>query len=362
MKQSTKLAIAALAAIGFSNSSASAAATQWVDVACGNSNSFLLDKKGNLWTTGFGGTGTLGFKVFSLANLNGYITSWKKTKAQVSSISTAFFTTFAILKNGNLVGSGGTGMGDTGISKPVGAKWKTLMDKVVFADTDSLHSILIRTDGSVWTTGVGINGELGNNIDLSEIPPFSNSIRKEDRWTHVFEHASSASVFSSGSAIITTDGMLMVTGQLGNLSTSTWTPITDNIQSLSKGTELFAIDKSGNLLSFSASTTAPNGVAWQIEMSGIRSVASNSKQTFAVTTQGELLGKGENTEGELGVGDAKPRTDWAPVLDRVAKVAACTNHSLALRTNGEIWATGDNSQGQFGDPKIPSGLAWVRIK
>lgn len=86
------------------------------------------------------------------------------------------------------------------------------------------------------------------------------------------------------------------------------------------------------------------------------------EQTFAITTQGELLGQGGNSEGELGIGDVKPRAGWTSVLNQAARVAACAKHSLALRANGEIWATGDNSQGQFGDPKIPSSLNWVRIK
>lgn len=361
MKQSTKLAIAALAAIGVSTSSASVAATQWVDIACGNDNSFILDDKGNLWATGFGATGGLGFQIFGPRSFQTSIPSWRKTNTQIKTVSATTLSTLAIFKNSTLIGAGGSGMGVFGISKSAGKHWVALRKNVVATDIQGFHSILLQADGSVWTTGIGVSGELGNGVDLGTVD-FNNPTRKVTQWTRVLDNARAVAVYTSSSAAITKNGVLMVTGEIGGLLTSTWTPITDNIQSLSKGTELFAIDKNGNLLSFSASTTAPNGVIWQIEMSGIRSVASNAKQTFAVTSQGELFGRGDNSEGELGVGDAKPRTDWTPVLDQVSKVTACTNHSLVLRTNGEIWATGDNSQGQFGDPGIPSSLAWVRIK
>ncbi|HYO74418.1 MAG TPA: chromosome condensation regulator RCC1 [Archangium sp.] len=64
---------------------------------------------------------------------------------------------------------------------------------------------------------------------------------------------------------------------------------------------------------------------------------------------GRLYTWGQNTQGQLGLGDATARTTPAVVeLSRVASIAFNSNSSLAVREDGTVWTWGANASGQLG--------------
>ncbi len=77
---------------------------------------------------------------------------------------------------------------------------------------------------------------------------------------------------------------------------------------------------------------------------------SSAVSSFIIKQDGTLWGTGLNTSGQLGLGDNTDRniftkigidTDWIFVSNRAA-------HTLAIKTNGTLWVTGNNNGGQLG--------------
>lgn len=82
---------------------------------------------------------------------------------------------------------------------------------------------------------------------------------------------------------------------------------------------------------------------------------------FCFPENGEWFSWGSNSHGELGTGDAVPRTKPAPVPAlnsiRPLHVACGSEHSIALLETGELVAWGSNNHGQLGLGDIADRLA-----
>jgi alpha-tubulin suppressor-like RCC1 family protein len=101
------------------------------------------------------------------------------------------------------------------------------------------------------------------------------------------------------------------------------------------------------------------------------SVSTGGNHTLAITSNGELWAWGDNTYGQ--VGDGTTTTRNSPVQIGIgetwSKVSAGARHSLALATNGDLYSWGDNSTGQLGlgdttqrtSPAQVGGNAWRDI-
>lgn len=75
--------------------------------------------------------------------------------------------------------------------------------------------------------------------------------------------------------------------------------------------------------------------------------------SFFVQFGAVLKGKGDNTMGQLGLGNLTSTFSSRVLMNGTfTQVAAGTNHSLALRTDGVVFATGSNSAGQTGDTAV----------
>ena len=82
-----------------------------------------------------------------------------------------------------------------------------------------------------------------------------------------------------------------------------------------------------------------------------RSIASRSitsASTFAVRKDGSLWAWGDNSCGELGVGDRNARLSPVKVMDDVSTIDGNYGSTFAVRKDGSLWAWGDNSYGQLG--------------
>ncbi len=82
----------------------------------------------------------------------------------------------------------------------------------------------------------------------------------------------------------------------------------------------------------------------------LTSLDSGYFHTLLVTTGGTLWGWGNNSRGQLGVGDKSTRLSpaQAGTATNWKSVAAGWYHSLGVRSDGTLWAWGDNGSGQLG--------------
>jgi alpha-tubulin suppressor-like RCC1 family protein len=81
-------------------------------------------------------------------------------------------------------------------------------------------------------------------------------------------------------------------------------------------------------------------------------VAPGDQHTCATRANGTLWCWGDNTYGELGIGNQtgqdRPRPVTTPAAGGWADVTAGGNHSCAIRANGTLWCWGDNTYGELG--------------
>lgn len=226
-----------------------------------------LKTDGTLWTWGYNGYGTLG-----LGN-----TSDRSAPAQVGS----------------------------------GTNW---------AQVSSTSSVVaIKTDGTMWTWGANYNGNLGLGDTTTRSSPVQ--VGALTTWAK-------ASAGIGHIAAIKTDGTLWTFGynRYGQLG-------------LSDG---------GTGTNRSSPVQVGSGTDWAM-------VACGCYHTIAIKTNGTMWTWGKNSitqtvGGALGLGDVNDRSSPCQVgaLTTWSRVSGGYATSAAIKTNGTLWTWGQNSYGQLG--------------
>ncbi|XP_041067079.1 X-linked retinitis pigmentosa GTPase regulator [Carcharodon carcharias] len=85
----------------------------------------------------------------------------------------------------------------------------------------------------------------------------------------------------------------------------------------------------------------------------VKHVACGRNHTLVCTEQGNVYATGDNSEGQLGLGDTEGKTTFQLVefftnKQKIKHLAAGSNISAALTENGNLFMWGDNSEGQIG--------------
>jgi alpha-tubulin suppressor-like RCC1 family protein len=244
-----------------------AGGNNWKSVAGGYAFTVAIKTDGSLWTWGRNHVGQLGINNTDQKNTPVTTfaggTNWK-------SIAGGFFHTAAIKTDGSLWVWGNNGYGQLGINlgnvnrvTPVttfagGTDWKSV-------SCGQYYTAAIKTDGSLWSWGLGTSAQLGDNNIITRSTPVTTFAGGNNwksvacGWTHT--------------AAIKTDGSLWnwglgTSGQLGNnTNTNRSTPV----------------------------TTFSGGTNW-------KQVSAGKGFSVAIKTDGTLWGWGENNGRNLGLG------------------------------------------------------------
>jgi alpha-tubulin suppressor-like RCC1 family protein len=239
----------------------------------------------------------------------------------------------------------------------------TMFDQYLSAG--ELHTVALRTNGSLWSWGLNNRGALGDGTFTTTNAP--QPIATSATWSTVaagFDYTlalqSNQTLWAWGN-----NG----SGRLGNgasNSTNSPQPVTTNItwRAVSAGAaHTVAVRIDGTLWAWglnqwgqlgdgtfsTASTPQPisTNAMWQ-------SVSTAWDYTVALRADGTLWTWGNNNTGQLGNGTFANTNTPQPIATNAqwrAVAAGGTgpaSHSLALRADGTLWAWGDNSEGQLG--------------
>lgn len=180
------------------------------------------------------------------------------------------------------------------------------------------HTLLAKTDGTLWTAGLNTYGQLGDGSFTQRISPI--------------QVASSVSQIASGSyhSLFTkTNGTLWAMG----------------------------LNTSGQLGDGSVTNrSSPIQVS-----SAVTQVSAGDSHTLFIKTDGTLWAMGSNSFGQLGDGTTIARSNPVQITSGVADVSAGNSHTLFLKTNGTLWAMGYNFAGQMGDGSLFNRLTPVQV-
>ena len=182
----------------------------------------------------------------------------------------------------------------------------------------SFHTILMKDDGSVWSTGV-----------------------KSDDQSQSF-----VQVIPSGAmAVAAGTGSSMVIKQDG----SVWATYKK-----ARGQLFFFCGSVSDRRTFSAVKI----------ITGANAVAIGSYHAMVLTQQGWVWSAGWNKHGQIGDGSVVDKTRFIRVVssgEKVVAVAAGDTHSIVLRQDGSVWATGQNNNGQLGDGSNTDSKIFVKV-
>jgi len=222
--------------------------------------------------------------------------------------------------------------------------------------------------GSLWATGWGIAGQMGNNAINRSSPV--QTISGGTNWV-------SLGPIKSNSAAIKSDGTLWlwganVSGNLGN-NTSNFNVNSSPVQTVSGGTNWRQITTSGQT---TAAAVKTDGTLWtwgsggqgqlgdnttnsksspvQTVASGFNwsSVSSGFQTIYGIKTDGTLWAWGLNASGQLGDGSISNKSSPVQTIasgTTWVQVAAGETFAVATKTDGTLWTWGTNSSGQLGD-------------
>ena len=229
-----------------------------------------------------------------------------------------------------------------------------MMSNVMTMAAGGDHSLLVKTDNTLWAVGYNGDGELddGTTNDI-HVP--------ESVATNVVAVAAGAwhSLFLKG------DGTLWAVGQnfFGELGDGTTTSesfaefAASNVVAMVAGYDqslflkadgtLWAMGQNGSGELGDGTTTQRNrpvNVA-----SNVVAVAAGAWHSLFLKSDRTLWAMGDNSSGQLGDGTTTQRNSPVNVASNVVAMAAGADHSLFLKSDGTLWAMGGNGSGQLGD-------------
>jgi alpha-tubulin suppressor-like RCC1 family protein len=184
----------------------------------------------------------------------------------------------------------------------------SLLPSSVFA-SGSAHSLIVKSDGTVWAVGGNANGQIGDNTTTTratfvQVPGLSNVVKVATGAQH------SMAITSTGALYVWGDNAF---GQVGDGS------VTDR--------------KTPVLLS----------------LTGITAIAAGEYHSVALKSNGDAYAWGKNVNGQLGKGNTTQGNTPALILKKVSAIGAGFSHTLFLKTGGTVVAAGLNTDGQLGD-------------
>jgi len=180
------------------------------------------------------------------------------------------------------------------------------------------HFSVIKSDGTLWSWGLGTNGQLGDTLQADSTSPVQE-ITGSTNWLRI-------AAGQGHVAAIKTDGTLWCWGlnQMGQLGNNN------------------AILQNSPVITIGSATN------WQ-------SVSAGGLTTAAIKTDGTLWTWGHNNYGQLGNNTEGLAARKSSPVQTIAggtnwtKVSVSGSHVLALKTDGTLWAWGRNSLAALGD-------------
>jgi alpha-tubulin suppressor-like RCC1 family protein len=290
--------------------------TNWKQVSTGGHwQTTMVKTDGTLWGCGYNTTGCLGDGTTTQRSSPvqvGLLTNWKqvaaggKHSAAVKTDGTLW--TYGANAQGQLGDNTATGNSSPNQTIAAGTNWKQVA-------CGYFHTLAVKTDGTLWTWGYNLFGQLGNTSTATTSSP-AQLPSPLTNWSQV-------SGGRSHSAAVKTDGTLWTWGSnaAGQLGDGTGVAKSSPVQTVAAGT------------------------SW-------KQVACGYAHTAAVKTDGTLWTWGNNPFGQLGYGTGTTFTSSPAQVGSLTnwkQVAAGRDFTAAIKTDGTLWTFGDDTLGQLGN-------------
>ena len=233
------------------------------------------------------------------------------------------------------------------------------------------HTALLMPDGTVWTAGGNLNGELGDGTSQSSLA------RKQ-----VLAGATSIAVGGSHTlAVVGGQVFGWGTGNFGQLGDGTGagrnvptvSPLLSDVSQVAAGNVFsLALHPNGTVHAFGYNFSDGIGDGSTLQrltpvlVSGLSDavkIAAGVNHALAIRANGTVVAWGNNQFGKLGDGTTTTRLTPVAVtgLSNIIAVAAAQESSLALDSAGHVWAWGTGFYGVLGQGNTANSSTPVQI-
>lgn len=356
-------------------------ATDWAFVAVGPWSTAAIKTTGTLWTWGYNSSGELGLgdrNSRSTPVQVGALSDWSKVSVG-ESFMLAVKTDFTLWSWGGSTNAGvlGSGVNSSKRSSPTQVGSTSDWAQVV---SGARSSCAIKTDGTLWSWGIGASNQLGTGNVLTVSTPVQ--LGSDTTWTMVAKGIYHGAAIKGGALWVwgyNADGQL----GLGNKSNRT-TPVqmgTDTtwVHVTCSNYDTLGVKSDGSVWSWGTSTNEFNFQAISNPGEKLSPVRIGAETTWSKVEAGEqgvlalksgkLWAWGRPFRGALGIVVISPKQMGS--LTTWSDVASTNYHTVALQTDGTLWNWGSNSDGQMGTSgtyeadglpvKVGNKTTWTKI-
>ena len=262
--------------------------------------------------------------------------------------------------------------------------------KITSVSSGLYHTLFLASDGTLFSTGRGLDGELGSRYaETSLIPMYVDSINyKNDRIKGIqasygssFLISDSGKVYSFGGTYA--DSTISYLGRTAKRTIARPTLLSDSeinnktfIKAVAAGERTFLLTDEGKVYAFGLGINGYLGTGDSlnihtptlIDHSNIGSkkivkiaTASNtsvssdaSSHTLLLAEDGTLFGFGDNSEGQLGLGDNEDRAIPTEISHAnlsgktISEIAVGAQNSMVITTDGTVFIWGNGGKGEMG--------------
>lgn len=257
---------------------------------------------------------------------------------------------------------------------------KVFASGVEMVSAGSIHTVVLRSDGTVWAWGYNGYGNLGDGTNTERHTPVQvHGVNDMGFLTDV----SQVFTGTAHTVALRSNGTVCVWGwnkygQLGNTinnGVNTANPIPMQIESLEGVIQIsagqchtVALMNDGTIYAWgynaygqlgninNIGTDNPNPIPVKVEgLTGVSQISAVNTQTIALMNNGTVYAWGRNQYGQLGnvtncgTDDPNPTPLEVEGLTGVVQVSTNGAHTVALKDDGTVYAWGYNRYGQLGN-------------
>lgn len=241
---------------------------------------------------------------------------------------------------------------------------KKIISDAKFARAGSGICVFVKNDGTVWSTGLNINGGFGNG-----------SITTNNKYTLTLEKmlviktAVRVAVSENTTTILLSDGTVMsagtnINGCLGNnsyLNTQALTPVNviglkDIVDIKACDNNIIALDKYGDVYAWGDAIglgIANSKIAYVPKkipsLKNIVAISSSmpGRHFLALDSNHNCYGWGDNSKGQLGDTNIFYFNTPTLIATGVNDINAARTFSYIIKTDGTLWAIGSSNYGSI---------------
>ena len=204
-----------------------------------------------------------------------------------------------------------------------------------------MHNVALKSDGTVWCWGWNAYAQLGNGTTNDSWTPTQTGLTATPPLTNVVKLGGRPYFTLAEKA----DGTIWAWGmnQYGQMG--------DNTVNTPLSIPQVAVP-------VMVSNSAPGG-----QINGALQITCGYQFGAALATNGTVWTWGSGSHGELGQGAVNPSyiSAQVPGLTNITAISAGWFHILALKSDGTVWAWGENAHGEVGDGTVVNRSSPVQV-